>query len=87
MQQRRGNSFLAPYSALSKGPEIPNLEVEAQVATQRTLTSSVFSENLDPDPDFPLTKFRGRVLYFNQKFLSTIFLHLIFLTIQTSFLS
>ena len=37
--------------------------------------------------DFPLTKFRGRLLFFNKKFLSPIFLSLFFLTTLSFFLS
>jgi hypothetical protein len=35
IQQWRGNPSPAPYSALSKGSKIPNLEVAAQAADRK----------------------------------------------------
>jgi hypothetical protein len=51
IQQWRENPSPAPYSALSKGSKIPNLEVAAQAAARKTLTIFIFRKISDPDPD------------------------------------
>jgi hypothetical protein len=78
IQLWRGNPSPAPYSALSKGSKIPNLEVAAQAAARKALIISVFrkisdpASDLNPDPesenpDFRWSKFRKGMLFLNKK--------------------
>ena len=56
-----------PYSALSRGSKIPNLNAAAQAtASTKTLTTSAL-DFPGQYPDFPLTNTRGKILFLSSK--------------------
>ena len=79
--------FSSSLFSLKQRLKIPNLKVAAQAAALENPHCLRHSEFFRSDPDFPLTKLQGRILFLNQNFCSPILLFLILLTTLGNFLS